>query len=161
MPVATVAGSGNPQFGAASNMEIVNLSSHAEDNVSELLLKIIAFTKTRHDLLSENIKGIRTRGFLPLDLQVDEFADVMAQAIEEHVRNERLVLCDSDSITFGEGGLFEAEAVVDERAMDLFQRDIEMYLQHQMQKLRENLLNQKIAMELLRQLRMAKAPVAG
>ncbi len=142
-------------------MEIVNLSIHAEDNVSELLLKIIAFTKTRHDLLSENIKGIRTPGFLPLDLQVDEFADVMAQAVEEHVKNDRLALCDSESITFGADGLFEAEPVVDERAMELFQRDIEMYLQHQMGKLRENLLNQKIAMELLRQLRAAKAAMAS
>lgn len=151
----------NPRFGVAVNMEIVNLSTHAEDNVSELLLKIIAFTRTRHDLLSENIKGIRTQGFLPLDLQVDEFADVMAQAVDEHVRNERLVLCDSDSITFGEGGLVEAEPVVDERAMELFQRDIEMYLQHQMCKLRENLLNQKIAVELLRQLRAGKAAMAS
>jgi hypothetical protein len=142
-------------------MEILNLSSHAEDNVSELLLKIIAFTKTRHDLLSENIKGIRMPGFLPMDLQADEFADVMVQAVEEHVKNERLVLCDSDSITFGPDGMVEAEPVVDERAMDLFQRDIEMYLQHQMGKLRENLLNQKIAMELLRQLRAAKAAVAS
>jgi hypothetical protein len=142
-------------------MEIVNLSIHAQDNVSELLLKIIAFTKSRHDLLSENIKGIRTPGFLPMDLQADEFADLMVQAVEEHVKNERLVLCDSDSITFGADGCFEAEPVVDERAMDLFQRDIEMYLQHQMDKLRENLLNQKIAMELLRQLRVAKAAMAS
>jgi hypothetical protein len=142
-------------------MEIVNLSSHAEDNVSELLLKIIAFTKTRHDILSENIKGIRTPGFLPLDLQVDEFADVMALAVEEHVRHKRLALVDSESITFGPDGLFEAEPVVDERAMDLFKNDIELYLQHQMGKLRENLLNQKIAMELLRQLRAAKAAMAS
>lgn len=161
MPASAVAGTNNPQSGVASNMEIVNLSMHAEDNVSELLLKIIAFTRTRHDLLSENIKGIRTPGFLPLDLQVDEFADVMAGALEEHITNSRLVLCDSESIVFGEDGLVEAEPVVDERAKDLFQKDIEMYLQHQMQKLRENLLNQKIAMELLRQLRAAKAAMAG
>jgi hypothetical protein len=142
-------------------MDIQNLSCHADDNVSELLLKIIAFTRSRHDLLSENIKGIRTHGFLPRDLQADEFADLMIQAVEEHVKTERLLLCDSDSITFGRDGQFAAEPVVDEHAMDLFQRDIEMYLQHQMGKLRENLLNQRIAMELLKQLRLAKAPIPG
>jgi flagellar basal body rod protein FlgB len=142
-------------------MDIQNLSCHAEDNVSELLLKIISFTRSRHELLSENIKGIRTSGFLPKDLQADEFADLMMQAVDEHIKHERLVLCDSDSIRFGRDGWFEAEAVVDECAMDLFQKDIEMYLQHQMNKLRENLLNQKIAMELLKQLRLAKAPIMG
>jgi hypothetical protein len=142
-------------------MEVPNLSCYAEDNVSDLLLKIISFTRMRHDLLSENIKGIRTSGFLPRDLQVDEFADVMIQAVEEHVRSERLLLCDSDSISFGRDGDFDAEPVIDERAMDLFQKDIELYLQHQMGKLRENLLNQKIAMELLRQLRLAKTPIMG
>jgi len=142
-------------------MEVQNLSCFAEDNVSELLLKVIAFTKSRHDLLSENIKGIRTSGFLPMDFQVDEFADLMIQAVEEHVRSDRLVLRDSESIRFGKDGMFEAEPVIDEGAMDLFKKDIEMYLQHQMDKLRENLLNQKIAMELLRQLRLARAPVMG
>lgn len=142
-------------------MDIQNLSCHAEDNVSELLLKIISFTRSRHELLSENIKGIRTPGFLPKDLQADEFADLMMQAVDEHIKHERLVLCDSDSIRFGRDGWFEAESVVDECAMDLFQKDIEMYLQHQMGKLRENLLNQRIAMELLKQLRMAKAPIMG
>jgi hypothetical protein len=142
-------------------MEVQNLSCYAEDNVSELLLKIIAFTKSRHDLLSENIKGIRTSGFLPMDFQVDEFADLMIGAVEEHVRSDRLILRDGDSIRFGRDGMFEAEPVVDECAMGLFQRDIEMYLQHQMSKLRENLLNQKIAMELLRQLRLARAPIMG
>ena len=142
-------------------MEIHNLSSHAEDNVSELLLKVIAFTKSRHELLSENIKGIRTPGFLPADFQVDEFADTMLQAVEEHIANERLLLRDTDSITFGRNGEFEAEPVIDEQAMDLFQKDIELYLQHQMNKLRENLLNQKIALELLRQLRLARAPIVS
>jgi len=142
-------------------MEIHNLSSHAEDNVSELLLKIIAFTRSRHELLSENIKGIRTPGFLPADLQVDEFADTMLQAVEEHIANDRLLLRDTDSITFGRNGQFEAEPVVDEQAMDLFRKDIELYLQHQMNKLRENLLNQKIALELLRQLRLARAPIVS
>ncbi|HSV27430.1 MAG TPA: hypothetical protein VLH60_06010 [Sedimentisphaerales bacterium] len=142
-------------------MEVQNLSCHAEDNVSELLLKVIAFTRCRHDLLSENIKGIRTSGFLPMDFQVDEFADLMIRAVDEHIRNERLVLHDGDSIRFGRDGAFEAEPVIDEHAMGLFQKDIEMYLQHQTAKLRENLLNQKIAMELLRQLRLARAPIAS
>ncbi len=142
-------------------MEVQNLSCYAQDNVGEILLKVIAFTKSRHDLLSENIRGIRTRGFLPMDFQVDEFADLMIEAVEEHIRNDRLILRDSETVRFGKDGSFEAEPVVDERAKELFQKDIELYLQHQMNKLRENLLNQKIAMELLRQLRLAKAPIAG
>jgi hypothetical protein len=142
-------------------MEMQNLSAYAEDNVSDLLLKIIAFTKSRHELLSENIRGIHTQGFLPMDLQADEFAELLTEAVEEHIRNERLVLRDGDSITFGRDGVFSAEPVIDERALDLFQKDIEMYLQHETRKLRENLLNQKIAVELLRQLRLARTPAVG
>jgi hypothetical protein len=48
-------------------------------------------------------------------------------------------------------GRFEAKAVVDEYAKELFEENRDKYLELQISKLLENSLNQRVAAELLRQ----------
>ena len=76
----------------------MHVSPLITDNVAELLVKILDFTITRHRVLSENIESIHSHGFVPRDLPVEEFALLMETAIDEHRRNKRLLLCDTDKI---------------------------------------------------------------
>ena len=121
------------------------------DNVIEVLEKIVEFTKRRHELLTDNILNVATDGYIPMDLNVDGFADVMAQAIAEHIENDRLVLRDIEDISFGENGSFNSTASVDNYSHSLLRDDVKDYLRHQIRKYSENLLNKKIAFELLKQ----------
>ena len=129
----------------------MNLSQTLIDNITEVLLKIIEFTKTRDEIITQNILNVKADGFVPKDVDVPGFADVMAQAISEYIRNERLLLCDSENIKFGANGDFDILPIVDEHAKDLFENDIKAYLTLQIKRLSENTLNQKVAGELLRQ----------
>ncbi|MHC4498979.1 MAG: hypothetical protein ACYS21_07695 [Planctomycetota bacterium] len=129
----------------------MNLPSLITDNVTELLVKIIEFTQTRQKILSRNINDINSPTFVPRDLAVDEFSDLMHGAINEHVRSQRLMLRDTDNVKFGFGGSFEAKSVVDEHAKQLLEENRDEYLELQINKLMENSLNQKVAAELLRQ----------
>lgn len=129
----------------------VNLSALVTDNVSELLLKILEFTHNRHKILAENISNLHGTGFVPKDLAVEEFADAMDIAIGEHERNRRLMLRDTENVKFGYNGAFEAKPVVDKYAKQLFENDINSYLELQKKKLAENLLNYRVASKLLRQ----------
>ncbi len=120
------------------------------DNISELLVKIIAFTQTREHLLTDNINNARTSGFVPKDLAVDEFSSVMNVALTEHIRSRRLILHDTESIRFGRAGCFEVRPFTDDSAKKLMERNPDEYIEEQLNRLMENRLNQKIATELLR-----------
>jgi len=129
----------------------MNLASLITDNIAELLVKIIDFTQTRQKILSRNINNVHSFGFVPKDLEVDEFSELLNDAIDEHIRNQRLVLRDTENIKFGLSGSFEAKPVVDEYAKELLEESRDEYLELQISKLLENSLNQRVAAELLRQ----------
>ncbi len=129
----------------------MNLSSIITDNVTELLVKILEFTERRRRILLQNIKHVDTEGFVPEDLDVAEFAELMTEAISEHIRSKRLLLRDSKNIKFGKGGGFESPPIVDEYAKHLFENDTTKYLELQIEQLSENLINNRVAVELLGQ----------
>ncbi len=121
------------------------------DNMTEVLTRIIEFTERRRDVLTRNMSDYKTEGFRPMDMPVIEFADCMTEAVAEHVSSQRLLLCDRQHVRFGEGGCFDADPIVDEQSETLLVSDIKQYLHLQIQKLSENLMNNKIAVELLKQ----------
>ncbi len=121
------------------------------DNITELLVKIISFTETRRKVITGNINNMRDPDFAPADLDVNKFSQLLNYAIDEHTRNNRLVLCDTETIKFGRGGSFEVRPVFDKYAMELLDKNPDEYLEHQINKLLENALNQKVAETLLKQ----------
>ena len=129
----------------------MNLSALVTDNITEILIRIVKFTQTRHKILVQNIINIRDPEFVPKELEVNEFSNLMSSAVDEHVRNQRLVLRDTENIKFDPGGCLEVHPVVDELSKKLFEENREEYLERQINKLWENSLNQKLAAELLRQ----------
>jgi flagellar basal body rod protein FlgB len=129
----------------------MNLTTTVTDNIGELLVKIIEFTRVREEVLSDNINDVHVEGFEPRDLADEEFAEALAGAVGEHIQFKRLILRDTDNVKFGVNGCFEVRAVVDESARLLLDRDKEEYLKHQTHKLAENSLNRRVASELLRQ----------
>jgi flagellar basal body rod protein FlgB len=129
----------------------MNISGMVSDNISEVLAKIIDFTISRHKVLTENLNNLHADGFVPRDLPVEEFAALMECAIAEHKRSKRLLLCDTANVKFGLNGILNAEAVIDESARRLLDKDINEYFEHQLKKLSENAMNQRVAAELLKQ----------
>ncbi|MHC4552895.1 MAG: hypothetical protein ACYSUT_09055 [Planctomycetota bacterium] len=130
----------------------MNVKTKTLDNITEVLTRIIEFTERRRDILTHNISDYKNDGYRPMDLPVIEFADCMTDAVAEHVASKRLLLCDRQHVRFGEGGCFDAEPVVDNQAETLLAAcKIKHYLQLQIQKLSENLMNNKLAVELLKQ----------
>jgi len=129
----------------------MNLMSLITDNITELLIKIVKFTQTRQKLLIQNIINAQNPGFVPQELEVDEFSDLLNNAIDEHVRNQRLVLCDTENIKFGARGSIELKPVLDEHGIKLLEENRDEYIERQISKLWENSINQKVAAELLRQ----------
>jgi len=125
--------------------------SQITDNISEILNKIVMFTQTRQKILIQNIINIHNPGFVPQELEVDEFSNLLSNAIDEHVRNKRLVLRDTENIKFGVSGSIELNPVIDEHGIKLLEEDREGYIERQMNKLWENSINQKVAAELLKQ----------
>jgi flagellar basal body rod protein FlgB len=129
----------------------MNFTSLITDNVTELLVKIIEFTQNRQKVLTRNINDINVPGFVPKDLLVDEFSNLLHDAVDEHIRSRRLVLRDTENIKFGVSGRFEVRPVVDRYAVKLLEGDRDEYIELQINKLVENSLNQRVAAELLRQ----------
>jgi flagellar basal body rod protein FlgB len=129
----------------------MKIASLITDNITELLLKIIEFTRTRHKILVRNISDISNLGFLPKDLVADEFSDLLNSAIDEHIVNRRLMLRDTENVKFGAGGSFKVIPIVDKYAKDLLDEDREKYIELQKNKLLENKINQRVAAELLKQ----------
>ncbi len=134
----------------------MKLTTTTIDNITEVLTRIIEFTERRREILTRNLFDYRTDGFQPQDLPVSEFAECMTEAVAEHLRSRRLLLCDKDNITFGEAGTFQVQPVPDAKAADLLKTNTKDYLQMQIQKLSENLMNNRLAVELLKQKQQRK-----
>lgn len=128
----------------------MNIASLVTDNITELLVKIIEFTRTRHRILARNISDIDSLGFVPKDLVADEFSDLLNSAIDEHIANRRLIMRDTENIQFGISGSFKVKPVVDKYATELLEENRDEYIELQKNKLLENALNQRVAAELLR-----------
>ncbi len=120
------------------------------DNITEILTRIIEFTERRREVLTRNLFDYNHDGFRPQDMPVAEFSGCMTDAIAEHVSSQRLLLCDREHVRFGQDGCFDALPVVDSHAEKLLTTDLKQYLQLQIHKLSENLMNNRIAVELLR-----------
>ncbi len=128
----------------------MNLTALIADNITDVLVKIIRFTRIRQKVLTRNINCATRRDYIPYDLPVKEFCTALDRAVAEHVRRGRLLLRDSGNVAFEPGGDFRVEPVVDRFAAELLKRDVDRYLELQLNKLMENALNQRIAAELLR-----------
>lgn len=129
----------------------MKLSTTTIDNITEVLTRIVEFTDRRRDVLTRNLFDYQTTGFQPKDLPVCEFAECMTEAVSEHLRSKRLLLCDRENVSFGEAGSFDVDPVIDSKAMNLLKTSTKDYLQMQIHKLSENLMNNRIAVELLKQ----------
>jgi flagellar basal body rod protein FlgB len=129
----------------------MNQQAIITDNITEVLTKIIEFTNTRQKILTDNINNVHNFGFTPKDLAVDEFSELMEAAIDEHIRNQRLIMCDSKTISFGPEGFFQARPVIDNFAKKLLEENKDEYIELQINKLLENAINQRLAAELLNQ----------
>ncbi len=55
----------------------MNLMSLMTDNITEILIKIVKFTQTRQKILIQNIINFQNPGFVPKELEVNEFSDVL------------------------------------------------------------------------------------
>ena len=126
-------------------------SSLITDNISEVLVKIIEFTKARHEILSENLSNTENPEFVPKDLAVEEFSSLLQSALKEHIQNKRIVFFDSDNIKFDINSRFKVKAIVDAYAKELLKENRDEYIKLQVNKLLENSLNHKVAAEILRQ----------
>ena len=131
--------------------EHMDLSSTTTDNVVEILSKIVSFTQQRHEILMQNIININNLDFMPRDMDVSSFAELMTEAVSEHLRNERLLMRDSENIKFGPNGQFKSLPIEDKHANKLLKKNIKEYLKLQITKLSENMVNQKVARELIKQ----------
>lgn len=127
----------------------MELSSLIQDNVDEILVKIIQFTHIRHTVISDNIRNCRSAGFVPRYIDAEDFAKVISAALTEHQRNKRLALCDSQTINFLPDGDFRLEPQIDTEAAGLMVSDFEAYIQLQKNRLKENSINNKTACALL------------
>ena len=129
----------------------MNITSIVTDNISEMLVKILKFTQLRQKTLLQNINQMHNCGYMPEDLPVEEFSDLLNHAIAEYAQNQRLVFYDTENIKFEFAGTFEVKPLPDEHAEELLKENSEKYLKLQVDKLLENSLNQKAAVELLKQ----------
>ena len=129
----------------------MDLLSLIPDNIAEVLVEIQAFTELRRHILYSNLRNVDVPGFVPQDMPVREFAEVLNDAVAEHLRNRRLLFRDTPHITFGSNNSTRIRPVVDAQAHALLQRSRDEYMEMQVNKLLENALNRKVAAELLRQ----------
>lgn len=119
------------------------------DNLAELLNTILEFTEIRSRVLKRNLEQYADPDYCPADLDAAQFADLMDQALEEHLLNNRLLLQDTPTIKFSANGRFMVKAITDHKAARLRRKDLEKYMALQHSKLRENQLNRKVARQLL------------
>lgn len=133
------------------NIGQMDLSSLIRDNVDEVLVKIIQFTHVCHKVILDNINNCRSAGFIPRQVDAEDFAKVISAALSEHRRTRRLALCDSKSVSFMSGGRLSVKSKIDWVAKLLFEKDLDQYLNLQRQRLSENTINNKTACALLGQ----------
>jgi flagellar basal body rod protein FlgB len=136
----------------------VKLPPAATDNLTELLSRIIDFTERRKEVLTRNLFDYRNSGFIPKDLPVHEFSDTLTHALAEHIRNKRLLLEDRQNVHFYSNGDFDAQATVDDESAVLLENNPHAFVQEQIRKLSENLIHNRMAVELLRQKRQKELP---
>lgn len=134
----------------------MKVTTKTTDNITDILSRIIEFTELRRDLLTRNLFDYKQDDFRPKDLPVNEFAHCMTEAVTEHLQSKRLMLRDKQNVFFGEEGAFNTIPVVDMEAEELLNNNLKQYLKLQINKLSENLMNNRIAEELLKQ---AQRPV--
>lgn len=120
------------------------------DNVTEVLLDVIQFTQKRHKLLIANIRNADQADYIPRDLPSEEFAIILEQALNEHVRNRRLIFHDTENVRFGSRGHFDVEPLCDYEAHNLLLTDRDAYIEFQTERLCENSLHQRFATQLLK-----------
>jgi flagellar basal body rod protein FlgB len=137
----------------------MDLSSLIRDNIDDVLVKIIQFTHIRHKVILENIKNCHVVDFAPRRVDVEDFAKVISVALSEHQKSKRLVLCDSQTVSFRTGGQLDIKLKVDTVAQRLFEEDFDQYICLQQERLDENTINNKTACALLEhKLKSAKVP---
>ena len=129
----------------------MNLMSLVTDNITEILIKIVKFTQTRQKILIQNLINVQNPEYIPRELEVNEFSEVLNNAIDEHIQNQRLVLHDTENIKFGPSGSINLTPIVDEHSVKLLEENRQGYIDRQINKLWENSLNQKFAAQLLKQ----------
>lgn len=127
----------------------MDLSLLIRDNIDDVLVKIIQFTHIRHRVILENINNCHAVGFVPRWVDVEDFAKVISAALSEHQRTRRLVLCDSESVSFMPGGRLSIKLKIDTLGRRLFEEDFDQYICLQEQRLDENAINNKTACALL------------
>ncbi len=120
------------------------------EDITTLLIKIIEFTHVRQKILIQNIKNIQSPGFVPKDLEVDEFCSLLNDAIDEHIQSRQAILRDTENINFRISSGLQVKSVVDEFARQLLEENRDEYVKSQVNKLFENSLNQRVAAELLK-----------
>jgi flagellar basal body rod protein FlgB len=130
---------------------LMDALSHIPDNLSEVLVKIIHFTELRRRVLHRNIHKVDSPAFTPQDLPVREFADLLNEAVAEHLRSHRLVFRDTASIQFGPNNTMQIWPETDAYAHALLRTSRDQYMELEVNKLLENSLNRKVAEELLRE----------
>ena len=129
----------------------MNVQLPISDNISEVLVKIIQFTELRRRVLHRNLRHVDTPRFVPQDVPVREFADLLNEALAEHLQNQRLLFRDTTSIQFGSRNAMQIHPQTDAYAQALLETNRDEYLELQVNKLMENALNRRVAQELLRQ----------
>jgi hypothetical protein len=112
-------------------------------------------------VMTRNLFDYRNGSFVPKDLPVHEFADTLTHALAEHIRNKRLLLEDRQNVRFYGNGDFDAEATADAEAVDLLENNPQAYVHEQIRKLSENLIHNRLALELLRQKRQKEMPMTN
>ncbi len=139
----------------------MQLTEHNIDIISELLELLTQFTQTRHRILKQNIHCADTHAYLPKDLRADEFSEALNDAITEYILNERLILRDTDTISFGPSSTAMFTPVPDPEAHILLNHDKTDYVQFQHKKIKENAINEKIAVRLLGMKQKMTGPTSG
>jgi flagellar basal body rod protein FlgB len=129
----------------------MDLLSLIPDNIAEVLVEILRFTELRRRVLYDNIHRVDAAAFVPQDMPVQEFAEVLDCAVAEHLRNRRLLFRDTMNVAFGPNGSTRIRPVADAHAHAMLQKSRDEYMELQVNKLLENALNRRVAAELLRQ----------
>lgn len=118
------------------------------ETILELLNMILHFTKSREQVLIDNIRFLEKPGFVPKDLDAEAFSQIVDAALTEYITHNRLVLRDTENIRFLQEGAFHVTPAQDEDAVRL-RPHAERYFQYQAQKLAQNATNARVAERLI------------
>lgn len=137
----------------------MELSSLVQDNIDEILVKIIAFTRLKHKIISANINNCNRPGFVPKKLDSEEFASLISSGLAEHFKTNRLILQDGENVSFGSNGDFAITTRPDVSAATACKDDVDSFLRMQKKRLSENMMNNKLAVALFEQ-KLQKSRIA-